>query len=348
LPDPIYSLCLMQKQITMDNKYYINRLIRNVFNIWKLKELILADTRERIILILPINLGIITQKEREILLKAGEAGFVSYISDLFGHDLVNNEACFDYMHRLETTEDVFNAIKKKEILPNEFKQFESFDSFLRAFYDSQKYLKISIRTVGERFGIYIRSQFIRVQEHKFFCEKLTAEPIYDNELAWFFFNYEIGGIDMDASIASALQQEKFEWITKVPLIALKKFREENKLEYMRSVIRKGITDLKAKSDRELIEVSKEIEKNLQEEFLRQKAEIEDLRSEVKKITKKDMPITTLGFIAGFIPVLRDVISLLTVGRDINRLVSRKKNITQELIGRESDFINLLMKSYENN
>jgi len=117
---------------------------------------------------------------------------------------------------------------------------------------------------------------------------------------------------------------------------------------MRSVIRKGITDLKAKSDRELIEVSKEIEKNLQEEFLRQKAEIEDLRSEVKKITKKDMPITTLGFIAGFIPVLRDVISLLTVGRDINRLVSRKKNITQELIGRESDFINLLMKSYENN
>ncbi len=348
LPDPIYNLALFQKQIALDNKYYINKLIRNVFNIWKLKDLILANTKERIILIFPINLDIINIRDRSILLENGETRFVSYLRNLFGKDFTDKEACFDFLKRLETSKDVFNNIKRQEILPNEFKKLETFDEFINNFYDTRRYSKISINTVGESFGIYISSQFIRVQEHRFFCEKLIAEPIYDNELPWFFFNYEIGGLDMDATIASSLQQEKFKWITKVPLPALKIFREENKLEYMRSVIRKGITDLKARSDKNLVEVSKIIEKNLQEEFKRQKSEIEGLKREVRNITKKEIPITTSGFIAGFIPYLNNIVSLLTAGRDIAQLIERKKRVKQAILERESKFINLLMKSYESN
>jgi len=348
LPDPIYNLALFQKQIALDNKYYINKLIRNVFNIWKLKDLILANTKERIILIFPINLDIINIRDRSILLENGETRFVSYLRNLFGKDFTDKEACFDFLKRLETSKDVFNNIKRQEILPNEFKKLETFDEFINNFYDTRRYSKISINTIGESFGIYISSQFIRVQEHRFFCEKLIAEPIYDNELPWFFFNYEIGGLDMDATIASSLQQEKFKWITKVPLPALKIFREENKLEYMRSVIRKGITDLKARSDKNLVEVSKIIEKNLQEEFKRQKSEIEGLKREVRNITKKEIPITTSGFIAGFIPYLNNIVSLLTAGRDIAQLIERKKRVKQAILERESKFINLLMKSYESN
>lgn len=348
LPDPIYNLALYQKRIVLNNKYYINKLIRNVFNIWKLKDLILADTKERIILILPINLDLISPTERSILLENGESKCVSYLGSLFGQSFVYKEECFNYLKQIETSKDIFERIKRKEILPNEFRSFEGFNDFLIKFYDTRKYSKIRIDSIGKSFGIYISSQLIRVQEHRFFCEKLGAEPIYDYELPWFFFNYDMGGLDMDATIASALQQEKFEWITKVPLPALKIFREENKLEYMRSVIRRGITDLKAKSDKDLVEVSKIIEKNLQEEFRRQKAEIEDLKREVENITKKEIPITTEGFIAGFIPGLSNVISLLTAGRDIARLIKRKKGATQEILERESDFINLLMKSYENN
>jgi len=308
----------------------------------------LADTKERVILILPISLDLINMRDRSRLLENGETKFVSYIRNLFGQNFTDKEACFDFLKHLETSKDVFNKIKRQEILPNEFKRLETFDDFLNIFYNTRKYSKISIYTVGESFGIYISSQFIQVQEHRFFCEKLIAEPIYDNELPWFFFNYEIGGLDMDATIASALQQEKFKWITKVPLPALKIFREENKLEYMRSIIRKGLTDLKAKSDKDLVEVSKIIEKNLQEEFKRQKTEIEGLKREVRNITKKEIPITTSGFIAGFIPYLGNIVSLLTAGRDIAQLIKRKKRAKQAMLERESEFINLLMKTYESN
>ena len=59
---------------------------------------------------------------------------------------------------------------------------------------------------------------------------------------------------MDAAISSALQQERFEWISKAPLSVIKALREGNRLEYMRGVIRKGITDLKARKGEDLLEV----------------------------------------------------------------------------------------------
>jgi hypothetical protein len=347
LPDPIYNLVRFQKHIAQDNKYYLNKLIRNVFNIWKLRDLILADTKERILLILPINLDLINSEDRSKLIENSETNFVSYVGSLFGQEFVDKESCFEFLNRRDTSRDIFDKIKRYDILPNEFKKFETFNGFLNDLHATRKYTKIRTGTFGDSFGIYLSAQFVRVQEHRFMCQRLNAEPIYDNQLPWFFFNYEIGGLDMDAAIASALQQEKFEWITRVPLPALKIFREENRLEYMRGVIRKGITDLKAKNDKDLIEVSKIIEKNMQEEFRRQASEADELKKEVRSITRKELPITAGGFVAGFIPYLGNIVSLLFASRDIARLVGQKKRCEQIIDEKERSFINLLMKSYEN-
>lgn len=348
LPDPIFNLSLFQRQILSDNKYYLNKLIRHVFNIWKLKDLILADTKERIILILPINLDLINTKDRNILLNNADASILAYLGSVFNREFNDKESCFEFLRQFETSAALFTNVARRDLLPNEFQKIETFIEFFERFSETGKYSKIGTDSIGESFGLYISSQFVRVQEHRFICDRLIAEPIYDYELPWFFFNYEIGGLDMDASIATALQKEKFEWITKVPLAALKIFREENKLDYMRCAIRRGLTDLKAKNDKDLIEVSNIVEKNLHEEFMRQKSETEGLKREVRDITRKEIPITTGGFLAGFIPYISNIVSLLMAGRDITKMIKRKKEIDQNISKKECNYINLLMKSYERN
>jgi hypothetical protein len=346
LPDPILNLSIYNRQVLSDNKYYLSKLIRHVFNIWKLKELILADTKERIILILPISLDLINPKDRNILLNRADARSVVYLGNVLGRDLGDRESILDYLGQFETSNALYEKIVRFDLLPDEFRKNETLNKFLERFIEAKVHTKLDTHSIGTNFGLYIFSQFVRVQEHKFICDRLIAEPIYDYELPWFFFNYEIGGLGMDASIASALQREKFEWISKVPLPALKILREENKLDYMRGVIRRGITDLKAKTDANLSEVSKQIEKNLKEEFQRQKAELKEIEKKVGSITKKEIPITTGGFLAGFIPNIGIVISLLTAGRDIAKLFKKRKELKIDLLAKKNDFINLLMNSYE--
>jgi len=151
---------------------------------------------------------------------------------------------------------------------------------------------------------------------------------------------------MDAAIANSLQKEKFNWINNVPIDAIKVFRMEGRLDYMRNILRKGITDLKAKNDQDLINTGEQLQKNLKEAFNRQKSEIVLLQKEVDNITKNQIPITSAGFLAGLIPWIGYVISFLSAGRDIKKALKDKKEISKKIVQKENNFINLLVKAYE--
>lgn len=349
LPDPLFNLALLQKQIIADKKYYLNKLIRHVFNIWKLKDLILADTEKKILAVVPVNLYLVSEKDRNELLDNADNKFTDYINRVFSLNLSSKQECFDYLNKYNSGQDIFGGIKNKELLPNIFKTQDGLNNFISDFTGTEKFSKVGKNTPGWNFSLYVNSQFIRVQEHKFFCEQLSAEPIYDYELPWFFFNYEIGGLDMDAAISNALQRENFDWIgsNEMPLSVFKQFREENKLDYMRNILRKGITDLKAKKDVDLVNVSEQLEKNLKEAFEHQNKEVLNLKIEASKIAKKEIPITVSGFLAGFIPAISNIVSVVTAGRDIKKLFSERKNLQQTVVIKEGSLINLLMKSYAN-
>ncbi len=346
IADPIYNLSIFQEQIILDKKYYLNKLIRHVFNILKLKDLVLADSKENILFILPINLQLVNSEERNILLGNANNKFSDYINSITNKKFANAEDSLSFFEKLQTSESVFNKIKNPKILPNIFQDIRLFSSFLNNFGDTGKYSQFGSKSTGWNFGLYIKSQFIRVQEHRFFCYKLKAEPIYDYELPWFFFNYEMGCGGVDDAIINSLQKEKFEWITKIPISAIKILRSENKLEYMRSLLRTSVTDLKAKNDKDLLEVSEQVEKNFKEAFKQQKSEIESLEKEVSDITKKEIPITTGGFLAGFVPYLGNVVSVATAGRDIKNLITKRSQTKDQISDKEDSFINLLMKSHD--
>ena len=347
LPDPVFNLTLFQKQIILDKKYYLQKLIRHVFNIWKLKRLVLLDSREKAILILPISLQLVNSEDREKLIVGADTSFVSYINGIFGQSFSDGQSCLDFLSQETTAGGIFKRFKNINLLPNVFANQESLNKFLLDFSNTGKFVKFKDNeSTGWDFGVYLRSQFVRVQEHKFFCEKLSAEPIYDYELPWFFFNYEMGGVDIDAAIANALQNEKFNWISNVPLSAIEVLRNENKLDYMRSILRQGITDLKAKNDKCLLKTGEQIEKNLKEAFNRQEKEISSLQQQVNTIVRKDIPIISGGFLAGFVPYISNIISLLFAGRDIKNALGHRKTLTKEIAHKQNDFISLLIKSYE--
>jgi len=349
LPDPLFNLSVLQNQLVADKKYYLDKLIRHVFNIWKLKDLILADTENKIVAILPINLYFVGKTQRNELLEEADEKFTDYINNVFGQNLSGKQDCTDFLNRYDAPTDIFKEIKNPNILPNGFKNINGFTKFLLRFNGTEKYMKIDNKphTQGWGLSLYINSQFIRVQEHKFFCEQLSAEPIYDYDLAWFWFNYEIGGLDMDASIANALQKESFDWIgnSKIPIRAFKKFREENRLDYMRSILRRGITDLKTKNDTDLVKTAEQLELNLTDAFKQQGSEIDSLKKEISVIFKKDMPITVGGFLAGFIPGVANAVSVIMAGRDIKNLFKKRIDMKNEIKEKENSFINLLMKSH---
>jgi hypothetical protein len=106
----------------------------------------------------------------------------------------------------------------------------------------------------------------------------------------------------------------------------------------------GITDLKAKTDKDLSIVSEQLEKNLNNAFKQQLSEINALEKKVRKITKLEIPLTTTGFLAGFIPVLGNVVSLCMAGRDIKKFIKERKEANEGLTDKKSSIINLLMRT----
>jgi len=347
IPDPIFNLTLYNKQIVFDNKFYLNKIVRHIFNIWKLKDLLITDAKDNIIFILPINIQLLSQQDQDNLLNNANSNYTRYINTLINQEFLDIQNLFNFIEGIRTTEDLINNVKNPKLLPREFREPIALNNFLKDFSSINKDPKYAHKSIGWGFATYVQSQFIRVQEHKTFCGKLLAEPIYDYELPWFFFNYDIGCSGIDEAIINSLQKEKFEWISKVPIHALKVLRENNKLEYMRSILRNGITDLKSKRDSELLEVSRQIEANFKEAFKKQKSEIKSLEKEVANIIKKEIPITTGGFLLGFLPTpFNTVVSIFTTFRDMKNNILKLRKKRTDISIKKNDFINLLMNSYD--
>lgn len=342
IPDPIYNLSVFQEQIIIDKKYYLNKLLRHIFNIWKLKDLILSSSKVDILLIVPINLSFIQKDERENLINIACDKFTNYVNLFTNESTSNYQEALELLNKNKSIEDILQLIKPSKIIPYNLKN----EWFLEDFLATWKYTSNFNSWSWWGLWIYLQSQFLRVQEHKYFCEKLLAEPIYDYELPWFFFNYDCWVTGIDNWIINSLQKEKLDWIKEVPISVIKKFREEDKLEYMRSLLRRWITDLKVKNDDKLIKTSEQIEANFKEAFKQQQSEIKLLEKEASNILKKEIPIVTWGAILWAIPGIWIAVSIASAWRDIKNHLENYSKDKKILKNKESDIINILMKSYD--
>jgi hypothetical protein len=348
MPDPLYNLSVITKPLIKNKKVYLNKLIRHVFNIWKLENLVLADVKDNIIIPFPVSINAIAASHKEQLVEDARNTFIKYISEIFDREFASVEEIFEFLDPIETNSDLFKSFKNKDVLPNRFKILNSLNENMNVLLSvlKQSYALEDIPSTGGAFAQYVHSQFIRVKEHNYFCEQFQAEPIYDYDLPWSFFTYDMGGLDLDAAISNALQSESFTWIGNVPLNAIKIFREEGKLEYMRETLRKGILSITAKKDSDLSLIIDQLQDNFAEAFERQKSEVSKLESDVKKIAKKSIPITILGFILGFIPYIGNYISLPFNAKGVLDSVNSYKSLKDDIKDKKTASINLLMQAYD--
>lgn len=348
LPDPLLNLAYFMKPSVIDNKFYLNKLVRHVFNLWRMRNLISAGTDYPIIIVYPLNIHLLSEeREHSLSVYAGNQ-YLRYLSELFGREFNSEIELSEFLVKLLTARDLFKQMKRVEVLPGQYRTYEGLSSLIHELGKTAKYFRPTKKgmTAGEWFGQYIRSQFTRVQEHKFFCERFVAEPIYDHQPAWFFLNHELGGQDIDSAILNALQREQFEWLGGIPLSVIPKLREENELGYMRRVLREGILSIRARKDRDLSSVVDQLQKNLEEAFMEQKAELSRIRTKVTKILKKEIPITTIGALLGYVPLLGNFLSLPFLTRDLLRSHKEYKTARKEIREKQKTAVNLLMKSYE--
>lgn len=348
IADPILNIVEMKHKIITDKNYYLKVLITNVFNIWRLKDFILSGIDADILYILPINIFLLEQNKIDYMYKEAQEKFLKYYNSIFNNKATSEPDAIEMATRFVTPKEIITEFSDLNLMPTVFKNENTLGEFLEGFQTSRKSLALPNKSAGFDFALYLKSQFIRTQEHKYFCTLLSAEPIYDNDLPWFFFNLGITGIGIDGGIINSLHQDRLNWISKIPIEALKVLRMENKMDYMRNVLRTSITDIKVNKDKDLLKISEMVEKNITEAFKRQDAEIKSLEKQVKEITKKEIPIVVTGSILGFIPYIGSAISLALSGRDVTKLLSEKKELDTQINEKQSNIINILLKSKEEN
>lgn len=111
IPDPIFNLSLFPEELYVNRKYFPAKLIRHVFNIWKLKDLLLADSKEDIIIILPISLHSIGKNKREALIEKAREEYIGYINRITSHNFSNLEETSTFLDKINTSQDLFSNLK---------------------------------------------------------------------------------------------------------------------------------------------------------------------------------------------------------------------------------------------
>ena len=111
----------------------------------------MARTDKRILIILPISLDLVNDRDRNRLFEDSEAKYASYVGNLFEEKFSDKESCIEYLSRYDSSKAIFEKIRKPEILPNEFRTLASPRCFLDG---SPRYWKVTdldSETLGSSF-----------------------------------------------------------------------------------------------------------------------------------------------------------------------------------------------------
>jgi hypothetical protein len=176
IPDPIFNVVDLRDEVIKDKHYYLRILTLNVFNVWRLKDIILEGIEVDIIYILPINMRRLKQTQINSLLIDAEKKVVNYYNDIFKEKIDNDVDIVKRIKQLKNPEDVFDSMSNPDRLPDGFNTKEHIKSFLDDLKGMGENTVVKYESAGMDFYRFIKSQFVRVQEHKYFCDLLSAEP----------------------------------------------------------------------------------------------------------------------------------------------------------------------------
>jgi len=345
IPDPIYKIAVQLSDLKEYKDEYLPRILRHATNMYKLKDVLVADTEFPIVAIGLFGFESFDETQDRNFKEASATKFLDYCTHLFGYAFTNGQNAFDFLKHLETPEKIFNSVVDKNLLPPDLKTISDIEDFLKEYGDLGAKIMpgLSEMSVGQVFINYISSQTTRAVEHQILCGDYGACPIYDFDRPWFFMNNSLGAPTVDSGVVQALQTEKLEWLGNIPLEGIRGLREDSELEDFRQILRKGLHDIKVKRDANLTNTVETLQKNLSECFTKHSLRVDEIQKKVNKITNVNLPITTSAALLGLLPY-GNLLSLPSTIRDVAQMANEVEVGTKDLSKLESSFINLLIKA----
>jgi hypothetical protein len=343
LPDPIFNLSEFRDQSGRAGEFWLYQLLKSVSNMWNMKGLFEADLEIPIVEIIPVNVGLIPDLSVAKLYETAKGQTNRYLSQLFDQPVESADDRDKIIKMISSFESIPGLIPDRAEAPEEYRNPEDMKEIFKSLGDTWSQHVAGNITPGDLFLLQIEGQFIRAEEHKYFCEYMNAEPIYDLELPWHFFNMSSPRIDLDTAISNVLVKEQFDWVTNISTESLVRLREEHELEYMRQVLRRGITSLKARKKGNLLSVAEEVETNFQEALSQQAAEKQQIQEKINTFEKRDVVAWGVSNLAGLIGGV-GFLNLPFLFRDIKKLLQTKKDLLHEQEEIEDRFINILLEA----
>jgi hypothetical protein len=349
IPDPLYKISFQLSSLKQHADEYLPRILRHATNMYKLKDLLLADTEFPIVAIAPLGFEHFDDPLKKSFESSGEQKFTDYCKILFNYNFKNPLEVFQYLTHIDSSEKLFNSIVTKNNLPPDLRTLLQMESFLSEFTELYSKMDSNYKRLspGQMFITYISTQSMRVVEHKLLCSEFGASPIYDHERSWFFLNQDLGAPNIDTGIIQGLQNENLKWLGNIPPVALRTLREQQELEDFRQILRRGLQDIKVQRDEKLTNTVNTLQYNLKNCLEVHNSRIEVLQNKVNKITHRDIPITTLSALIGCVPGG----NLLSIPFTIKDLVQQANEVevgTKEISRHESSFVNFLIKAKNGN
>jgi hypothetical protein len=271
----------------------------------QMRELFLADVRPPIAVLVRPPMLVNSQ-----IYRLNEELGLGLCSDAFGKTFSSRSELKQFVRGCETVDALCQEIKKPELfflsgsLAEDIKKNLEYGFLMEApRFASEHDPELLAFTIS---GMLIGKTHVAASQF-FSCAEFGAQPLADTRERWQHLRWILehdnkyladklgfGSVSRDSLVLNALQLDGFEWMGNVPTDAVVRMREEGEFQNIRDILGRGIERIEGVSDKDFLEVTKQVGYNLDQEFRRHAAELKAMDTEFRRKYKFDLASVTVG------------------------------------------------------
>ena len=296
LPDPFLKIGpLFERWNDRDRAYYF---IKHAMILLNYKELALADVDPPIVAIVPDGFSF-DEDERKLIWQLGEQDGVKHASLLFGEKFGALAEVVEFTSKLKTIDRVVSAVRdpSRLLFDTDWKGSLA-DQVDRAM--KHEYARVGMKLpVGQMIAMQCVSRMVQANDVLYNSQHLRGVPLIDAPTSWRYLTWKLEydnraahGIDSTSSqIVAGLQEAvagKMRWLGNIPPAALIELRKTGGIEEIRSVLRKGISDLETMNEDAFKSGASLVVENLKSAFAAHEKALDKIKAKGWKFARSDI------------------------------------------------------------
>jgi hypothetical protein len=295
LPDPFLKMGpLLGRWNDSDRAYYF---MKHAMILLNYKELALADVDPPIVAIVPDAFAL-DKNYTDFIRRMSEGDAAKHASMVFDKHFASFPEFAKFASKIETIDQAVSAIR----LPNRLLFDEDWkdplaDQIKRAIeQDARAGIK---PTVGQMLALQCFSRMSQANDALYRSQQFHGIPLIDAPTSWKYLTWKLEydnrtahGVDwVSTQIVAGLQDAlggEMQWLGNVPLSALIELRKTGGIEEVRSILRKGVSDLESMDETAFKNGASAVVQNLKSAFAAHEEAMKKLRAKAWKFAGTDV------------------------------------------------------------